>query len=99
MDGANLVTGLDAATGGRLWQVDLKPEKERGNAFGGGPCLWRDRLYVATGFAQVVAMNPADGRVIWRQGVGAPVHAAPTVADGRVFVVTIENAARGAVGR
>jgi len=92
MDGANLVTALDAATGGRIWQVDLKPEKERGNAFGGGPCLWRDRLYVATGFGQVVAMNPADGAIIWRQGVSAPVHAAPTVADGRVFAVTIENA-------
>jgi len=92
MDGANQVTAVDAATGGRIWQVDLKPEKERGNAFGGGPCLWRDRLYVGTGFAQVVAMNPADGAIIWRQSVAAPVHAPPTVADGRIFVVTIENA-------
>jgi outer membrane protein assembly factor BamB len=91
MDGANQVTALDAASGGRLWQVDLKPEKERGNAFGGGPCLLRDRLYVATGFAQVVALDPADGKVIWRQNVAAPVHAPPTVADGRVFAVTVEN--------
>jgi outer membrane protein assembly factor BamB len=92
MDGANHVTALDAASGSRIWQVDLKPEKERGNAFGGGPCLWRDRLYVATGFAQVVALDPADGKVIWRQNVTAPVHAPPTVADGRVFAVTLENA-------
>src|SRR2546423_15521893 len=29
-------------------QVDLKPEDARGNAFGGGPAFWNDRLYVAT---------------------------------------------------
>lgn len=92
MDGASQVTALDTANGARLWQVDLKPERERGNAFGGGPCLWRDRLYVTSGYGQVLALDPADGRVIWRQGVTAPVHAPPTVVDGRVFAVTIENA-------
>jgi outer membrane protein assembly factor BamB len=92
MDGGSQVGALDAATGGRLWQVDIKPEQERGNAFGGGPCFWKDRLYVTSGYAEVLALDPADGKVIWRQGVTAPVHASPTVADGRVFAVTVDNA-------
>ena len=91
MDGGVQVSALDAATGKRYWRVDLKPENERGNAFGGGPALWNDRLYVATGWAQVVALDPADGKEIWRQNVTAPVHSAPTVADGRIFVVTVDN--------
>ena len=91
MDGAVQVSALDARNGGRIWQVDLKPEQERGNAFGGGPALSGDRLYVATGFAQVAALDPADGKVIWRQSVSAPVHAPPTVANGRIFAVTVEN--------
>ncbi len=92
MDGGSQVSALDAASGSRIWQVDLKPEQERGTAFGGGPCVWKDRLYVTTGFAQVLALDPADGKVIWRHNVAAPVHAPPTVADGRVFAVTVENA-------
>lgn len=91
MDGAVQVSALDARNGGRLWQVDLKPEEERGSAFGGGPAYAGDRLFVATGFAQVAALDPADGKVIWRQNVSAPVHAPPTVAGGRVFAVTVEN--------
>ena len=53
--------------------------------------FWNDRLYASTGYAQVLALDPADGKVIWRSGVGAPVRSAPTVADGRVFAVTVEN--------
>jgi outer membrane protein assembly factor BamB len=91
MDGAVQVSAYDTAAGERLWQVDLKPEDERGTSFGGGIAFWNDRLYASTGYAQVLALDPADGRVIWRSNVGAPVRSAPTVADGRVFVITIEN--------
>ena len=92
MDGATQVSALDLASGGRIWAVDLKPEEERGSAFGGGPCFWNDRLFVTTGYGQVLALDPADGRVIWRQNVTAPLHAPPTVTEGRVFAVSIENA-------
>jgi outer membrane protein assembly factor BamB len=91
MDGGVQVIALDAASGSRIWQVDLKPEESRGNAFGGGPVFWKDRLYVTTGYAEVLALDPADGKVIWRKNVPAPVHAPPTVADGRVFAVTVDN--------
>jgi outer membrane protein assembly factor BamB len=91
MDGGVQVTALDATTGKRLWQADLKPEDERGNSFGGGVALWNDRLYVSTGCAQFFALDPADGHVIWKSAVPGPVRSGPTVSDGRVFVVTVEN--------
>jgi len=91
MDGGVQVSALDAASGKTIWQVDLKPEDQRGNAFGGGPAFWNDHLYVATGYAEVLALDPADGKVVWRKNVTAPVHAPPTVADGRIFAVTVEN--------
>jgi outer membrane protein assembly factor BamB len=91
MDGGSQVSALDPSNGGRIWQVDLKPEEEAGTAFGGGPCFWKDRLFVTTGYAQVLALDPGSGKVIWRQGVASPIHGAPTVADGRVFAVTVEN--------
>ncbi len=91
MDGGVQVSALDAATGNRLWQVDLKPEDERGNSFGGGVAFWNDRLYVSTGYAQILALDPTDGRVIWKTGVAAPVRSGPTVSDGRVFAVSVDN--------
>jgi len=91
MDGGVQVSALDAATGNRLWQVDLKPEDERGNSFGGGVSLWDDRLYVSSGYGQVLTLDPTTGKTIWKRDIGAPVRSPPTVADGRVFVVTVEN--------
>jgi outer membrane protein assembly factor BamB len=91
MDGGVQVSALDARNGHRVWQVDLKPEKQRGNGFGGGPAWWKDRLYVATGYAQVLALDPATGKEIWRKDATAPIHCPPTVSEGRVFVVTVEN--------
>ncbi len=91
MDGAVQVSAIDAATGNQLWRVDLKPKGDLGNAFGGGLAVWNKRLYASTGYGQVLALDPGDGKVIWRKDVGAPVRGGPTVADGRVFVVTVEN--------
>ncbi len=91
MDGGTQVSAVGAGNGKVIWQVDLKPKGDRGSAFGGGPAFWKDRLYVATGYAEVSALDPANGKVIWRKPVDAPVHAPPTVADGRVFAVTVEN--------
>src|ERR1700730_12602188 len=91
MDGGVQVSALDAGSGNRLWQVDLRPDDEHGNSFGGGVAFWNDRLYVATGYAQVLALDPEDGRVVWKAAVGAPVRSGRTVADGRIFVVTVDH--------
>jgi outer membrane protein assembly factor BamB len=91
MDGGVQVSAVDAASGRPVWRVDLTPKNQEGNAFGGGPCFANNRLYVATGYAEVLALDPANGKVIWRRSVTAPVHAPPTVADGRVFAVTVDN--------
>jgi len=91
MDGGSQVGAYDAATGNQIWQVDVKPRDSRGNSFGGGVAFWKDRLYVSTGYGQVLALEPASGKVIWKASAGAPVRSGPTVADGRIFVVTVEN--------
>jgi outer membrane protein assembly factor BamB len=46
---------------------------------------------VSTGYGRVVALEPTNGKQIWQVKVDAPVHSGPTVADGRVFVVNVEN--------
>ncbi len=91
MEGASQVSAFDASNGTQIWRVDVRPSDDNGNGFGGGVAFWKGRLFVATGYARVVALDPKDGKVIWKTGVGAPVRSGPTVADGRVYAVTVEN--------
>ena len=91
MDSRSIITAFEAQSGREVWQVDLKPEDEDDGYFGGGIAHEAGRIYVATGFAQVFALDASDGSVIWQQAVRGPVHASPTVADGRVYAITVGN--------
>lgn len=91
MDAFGLVTALDLATGRRLWTRDTRPEQERDGALGGGLAAAGGTLYAVTGLAEALALDPADGSVRWRAPLPAPARGAPTVADGRILVPTVEN--------
>ena len=91
MDARDVVTALDAKSGHVQWQDDLKPGAELDHTFGGGLALAGDRLFVTTGYGQVLALESATGKEVWRVQLAAPVRGAPTVADNRVFAVTVEN--------
>lgn len=85
------VTAFDAATGARVWRVELESEDERDGSWGGGVAYADGRIYAATGFAQVIALDASSGAEIWRRSVSGAMRAAPTAAGGLVFVVTRDN--------
>lgn len=83
------LSGLVATStsGARLWAVDLTAQFDKGgNVSGGGLAYGGGRLFAATGYGEVVALEPASGAVIWRQRFDAPVMGAPTVDNGVVYV-------------
>jgi len=82
---------FDEATGAEIWTVNMKREDQEGEAFGGGVSFFNGRLFVTTGFGEGIAVDPQDGSVIWRQRIAGPIRSAPTVADGRVFIVATDN--------
>lgn len=92
MDGEAMVTASDATNGGQVWRVNLQPTEGRDReAFGGGLAYADGTVFVASGFRFVAALDAATGAVKWRTPTDAPVHAAPTVSGGRVFVVSTDN--------
>jgi outer membrane protein assembly factor BamB len=91
MDGGSQVGAYDAATGKEIWRVDVRPDNENGNGFGGGVAFWKNRLYVTSGYARVLALDPQTGKVIWNSRVAGPVRSGPTIADGRIYAVTVDN--------
>ncbi|HZB90692.1 MAG TPA: PQQ-binding-like beta-propeller repeat protein [Stellaceae bacterium] len=91
IDASDVVVALDARTGHELWRNDVKPGSELTHTYGGGVAVSGGQVYVTTGYGQVLALDAATGKEIWRQQVTAPIRGAPTVADGRVFAVTVDN--------
>jgi outer membrane protein assembly factor BamB len=91
LDSDDVISAFNVKSGDRLWRLDPQPKDADATAYGGGIAAAGDRIYVGTGYGQVLALDAATGKQIWRMTVTAPIHAPPTVADGRVFVVTVEN--------
>jgi outer membrane protein assembly factor BamB len=101
MDAGATVSAHDAQTGAQLWRTNLKPAKlkVRGkgkgepdrDAFGGGLAFADGKLYVSSGFRLVAQLDPNTGQVNWLTRTDAPLHDAPTVADGRVYVVDVDD--------
>lgn len=85
------LTAFAAADGKKLWSVDLRKDKSGDLVIGGGVAYSAGRLYVTNGYNQLLCLDPRDGALIWEKGLPAPSRAAPTIADGRVFVVTMDS--------
>ena len=90
-DSKTLVSAYKAADGDLLWQIDVAPADNDNQAWGGGVSYDGGKLFVTTGYGQVIALNAADGKELWRTTLGVPMREAPTVADGRVLVVDVDN--------
>jgi outer membrane protein assembly factor BamB len=91
MDANSVVSAYNTADGKQIWRADLTPDDEDDNLFGGGIAWVEDKLIVSTPFAKVFALNAKSGEVIWEAAAPAPMRSAPSVSDGRIFVITIDN--------
>lgn len=92
LDTEGALSAFAASGGSRIWRVSLVPEGERGReGYGGGIAADEGRLFVTTGFGTAVALNPANGEVLWTKKIGQPIRTSPTVAGGKMFFVTSES--------
>ncbi|WP_306044843.1 PQQ-like beta-propeller repeat protein [Nioella sp. MMSF_3534] len=83
-------TGTDGST---LWTADLTAGYERGGGVsGGGLAVVGGVVYATTGYGELIALQPANGEVLWRQRLGAGI-TAPTVTDNSVYVVSRDSQA------
>ena len=78
---------------GKRWRTNITPRSKRRPlvAWGGGMAYADGKVFVTSGFRQVVALDAATGRLLWRSMTDAPMHAAPTVFDGRIFAEDVND--------
>jgi outer membrane protein assembly factor BamB len=92
MDAKADVSAHDASTGAQIWRTNLAPKSKRErDAFGGGMAYADGKLYVASGFRLVAELDANTGQVAWLTRTAAPIHDAPTVADGRVYAIDVND--------
>ncbi len=85
---AGVTVSATATTGQPIWSANLSAAFDDGGGIsGGGLAVAGNRLFVTTGYGEVVALNAASGQVLWRQRVDAPVSGAPAT-DGEVVYVS-----------
>lgn len=101
LDPAGNVTAT-SLSGGTSWRVNVRPAGIDEPTTTGGVATDGSRVYVATAYGKLMALDADSGAVVWEAKLPEPARSAPTVADGKVFVVTqastvaVHNVADGA---
>lgn len=91
MDSDAVVSAYALANGKRLWRFDTKPKDADSTNVGGGLGADGDTVYAANGLSQLVALEIATGKLKWRRDTTVPARSPPMIAEGRVFLVTIDD--------
>jgi len=92
IDTEGTVRAFSKSSGNEIWERPLVPEQEDEEAgFGGGLAISDGKLFAATGFGTVVALDPSSGQPVWTKRFELPFRMSPTAANGRIFVVNAES--------
>ena len=88
LDGQARITALDAGTGRQVWTVNLAPRKgfDR-EAYGGGLAYHDGVVFITSGYRFVAALDGRTGAVKWTTNTSAPLHGAPNIGGGKLFVI------------
>ena len=86
-----VVSAFRLSTGARVWRTDSRAKGIDSSNVGGGLAFDKGTLYAVNGLGEAVAFDAATGKIRWRNTFGAPTRSAPTVVEGRIYFVTIED--------
>ena len=90
-DASGRLNSFDAATGRSNWRVRVADPEQDSVPIGGGAAYADGTVYATTGFGEAVAVDPKNGGLIWRTKLAGPVRGAPTVTQGRLVAITVDN--------
>jgi outer membrane protein assembly factor BamB len=91
LDAGTRLSAFDAGSGARLWSIDIEAEGSRSSAGGGGVAVAGNLLVVTSGQAQVLGIEAASGKEVWRTSLTAPLRSGPAVAGNRAFAISVDN--------
>ncbi len=82
MDADANVSAFSAQSGARQWRLSTRPKHNSTTNIGGGIAFDGSTgtpiLYASTGFAELLAIDPPSGKIIWRRPLDFPARSAPS---------------------
>lgn len=97
IDGELVVHAISAQNGDKIWSKRLSKVGKKGfmakaaRAIGGGLAIENDKLFVSSGFGEILALDANNGNQIWSFKTNAPIHASPLVNNGKLYVVSVDS--------
>ncbi len=91
MDSDAKISAFALNTGARLWRAPTVGDDVDSTNVGGGLGWDSGTLFAVNGISELLALDPAKGTVRWRHNLDVPARSAPTIAEGRIFVTTIDG--------
>ena len=92
IDAGQNVRAFSVETGARLWSVGLDSGSRRDKrSFGGGIAVAGDVVIATSGYGFAVALDVETGEEKWRRDFSGPTTGAPTIKDGRAFILSQNN--------
>lgn len=92
MDGSGTISAHDRRDISNVsWTNEEGVEGDETEILGGGLTIEGDTIYATTGYGNLLAIEHATGKTIWKAKVGAPVRGAPDSLDPYVIVLTADN--------
>lgn len=86
------ITAFNITDGKKKWRESSIPKGGQDTGgIGGGIAYAGGKLYVTNGYKQLACFDSATGKMLWRVTLPAPSQSAPTVADDKVFVITLDD--------
>ncbi|WP_299929092.1 PQQ-like beta-propeller repeat protein [uncultured Pelagimonas sp.] len=91
MDSEHVVSAVSTA-GQVLWSRDLTPLRDKNIEGQGGGLAYSDgKLFAASGFGTLSALDAATGKELWVQRLGGTATGAPTIRDGVLYIVSADQ--------
>jgi len=62
-----------------------------GGGYGGGIAADGGRIFAASGFGAVIALDPSTGNRVWEKNISTPIRVAPIAVQDRLLVLSVEG--------
>lgn len=92
LDGQGNVTAFDLHDiKKRIWSIKTVSRSQRKGVIGGGVAYSDGALVITNGYNEVIAVNAETGAELWRRPLGSIIRSAPTIVNGKVYTLTVDN--------
>jgi outer membrane protein assembly factor BamB len=87
MDANANVAAFSLTSGDEQWRCYTRPKHNSEQNLSGGIAYANGTIYASTGYAELLSIDAASGKINWRQPLDLPARSAPTIAGNLVAVI------------